>query len=68
MFDKMLVEIKAPLNVMRFDDSAYRVLGDNLLALTAERDLILDSGSYGERSTASARLPGGLVKDFALTL
>ena len=61
-------EIKAPLNVMRFDDSAYRVLGDNLLALTAERDLILDSGSYGERSTASARLPGGLVKDFALTL
>ena len=61
-------EIKAPLNVMRFDDSAYRVLGDNLLGLTAERDLILDAGSYGERSTGSARLPGGLVKDFALTL
>jgi predicted Zn-dependent protease len=60
--------IKAPLNVMRFDDSAYRVLGENLLALTAERELILDSGSYGERSTGSARLPGGLVKDFALTL
>ncbi len=61
-------EIIAPLNVMRFDDSAYRVLGENLLALTAERDLILDSSSYGERSTGSARLPGGLVKDFALTL
>ena len=61
-------EIKAPLNVMRFDDSAYRVLGENLLALTAERELILDSGTYGERSTGSARLPGGLVKDFALTL
>lgn len=60
--------IIAPLNVMRFDDSAYRVLGDNLLALTAERDLILDSASYAERSTGSARLPGGLVKDFALTL
>jgi predicted Zn-dependent protease len=61
-------EIQAPLNVMRFDDSAYRVLGENLLALTAERDLILDSGSYGGRSTGSARLPGALVKDFALTL
>mgnify|MGYP001615086835 CR=1 FL=1 len=61
-------EIKAPLNVMRFDDSAYRVLGENLIALTAERDWILDSGSYGERSTGSARLPGALVKDFALTL
>ena len=61
-------EIKAPLNVMRFDDSAYRLLGDNLLGLTEERDLILDSGSYGERSTGSARMPGGLVKDFQLTL
>ncbi|HEX9392491.1 MAG TPA: metallopeptidase TldD-related protein [Usitatibacteraceae bacterium] len=61
-------EIQAPLNVMRFDDSAYRVLGDNLLGLTAERDWILDASSYGERSTASARLPGALVNDFALTL
>lgn len=61
-------EIQAPLNVMRFDDSAYRLLGDNLLGLTAEREFILDSASYGERSTASARLPGALVKDFALTL
>ena len=61
-------EIKAPLDVMRFDDSAYRVLGENLVALTAERDWILDSGSYSERSTGSARLPGALVKDFALTL
>ena len=61
-------EIQAPLNVMRFDDSAYRLLGSNLLGLTAERDLILDSASYGERSTGSARLPGALVKDFALTL
>ncbi len=61
-------EIQAPLNVMRFDDSAYRLLGDNLLGLTAERDWILDSASYGERSTGSARLPGALVKDFSLTL
>ena len=61
-------EIQAPLNVMRFDDSAYRLLGNNLLGLTVERDWILDSASYGERSTCSARLPGALVKDFALTL
>ncbi len=61
-------EIKAPLNVMRFDDSAYRVLGENLVDFTTERDWILDSSSYGERSTGSARLPGALVNDFALTL
>ena len=61
-------EIQAPLNVMRFDDSAYRLLGENLLGLTEDRDLILDSASYEERSTGSVRLPGALVKDFALTL
>ena len=53
---------------MRFDDSAYRVLGENLVDLTQERDWILDSASYGERSTGSARLPGALVNNFSLTL
>ena len=61
-------EIVAPLNVMRFDDSAYRVLGSNLVGLTAQRDWLMDSGSYSERSTGSARLPGALVNDFSLTL
>ena len=61
-------EIVAPLNVMRFDDSAYRVLGSNLIGLTAQRDWLMDSGSYSERSTGSARLPGALVNDFSLTL
>ena len=61
-------EIKAPLNVMRFDESLYRLLGDNLLSLTAERELLLDSSTYQERSTASALLPGALVKDFTFVL
>jgi predicted Zn-dependent protease len=60
--------IRAPLNVMRFDDTAYRILGDNLEALTRERDLIPDADTYGERSTVSMRTPGALVRDFALTL
>lgn len=61
-------EIKAPLNVMRFDDSAYRMLGENLEGLTAECELQPSSDSYGERSVLSTRLPGALVRDFALTL
>ena len=60
--------IRAPLNVMRFDDTAYRILGDNLEALTRERDLVPDDNTYGERSTVSMRTPGALVRDFALTL
>jgi predicted Zn-dependent protease len=61
-------EIQAPLNVMRFDETAYRVLGENLVGLTAERDLILDPGTYAGRHTNSGRVPGALVEDFAFTL
>lgn len=61
-------EIRAPLNVMRFDETIYRMLGENLVGLTAERDLILDPHTYLSRSTRSGRLPGALVEDFTLTL
>lgn len=58
----------APLNVMRFDDTMYRVLGDSLVDLTAERDVLLDADTYSARSTSSATLPGALVDGFRFTL
>ena len=61
-------EIKAPVKVMRFDDSLFRLLGENLISLTNERELLVDSESYGHRGTNSMRLPGALVKDFNFTL
>ena len=61
-------EIVAPVNVMRFDESLYRMFGENLEGLTQERDYIIDPSSYGVRSTQSWRLPGALVNDFTLTL
>jgi predicted Zn-dependent protease len=60
--------IQCPVNVMRFDETAYRMLGDRLVGLTAERDWILDPYSYHARSTSSALVPGALVDDFTLTL
>lgn len=60
--------IQAPLNVMRFDETLYRLLGDKLSALTAERAFILDPSTYGARSTASSRVPGAIVEDFTFTL
>jgi hypothetical protein len=53
---------------MRFDETLYRMLGEKLLALTAERELILDPSTYGARSTASSRMPGAIVDDFTFTL
>ena len=61
-------EIQAPLNVMRFDETVYRMLGKNLDGFTHERDWILDPDTYFWRSTASGRMPGALVEDFPFTL
>jgi predicted Zn-dependent protease len=58
----------APVNVMRFDESIYHILGDCLEGLTREHEHILDAGSYEWRSAVSARLPGALVNDFTFTL
>ena len=61
-------QIVAPLNVMRFDETIYRILGENLIGLTKHRDLLPSSQTYGSRSTGSMRLPGALVDDFTFTL
>jgi predicted Zn-dependent protease len=60
--------IVAPVNVMRFDDSIYHLLGDRLEALTSERELLLDPDTYGGRSQRSALLPGVLIDGMDFTL
>ncbi len=60
--------IVAPVNVMRFDDSLYHLLGDRLDGLTAERDLILSPQTYEGRGTDSYLLPGLLVSGIELAL
>jgi predicted Zn-dependent protease len=60
--------IVAPVNVMRFDDSIYRMLGENLVDLTSERELLPDASTYEERSTGSSRLPGALLRALRFTL
>jgi predicted Zn-dependent protease len=60
--------VVAPVDVLRFDDTLYRMLGTNLVALTAEPELILDSSTYGARSLASTRTPGALLREMTFTL
>ncbi|WP_085723929.1 TldD/PmbA family protein [Pseudomonas sp. R37(2017)] len=61
-------EIQAPVSTMRFDDSAFSLLGSQLEALTEERELLLSASTYSQRATASALLPGALVSQLTLTL
>jgi predicted Zn-dependent protease len=70
-FATFLVEggrIVAPLAVMRFDDSLYRILGDALEALTRETELIADAGTYEHRSVRASRVPGALVRGMRFVL
>lgn len=61
-------EVVAPVDVMRFDETAYRIFGECLVGLTKQRDFLPDAGSYEKRSTLSARTPGALVDGFTFTL
>jgi predicted Zn-dependent protease len=61
-------EIIAPLNVMRFDETLYRMFGEQLVGLTSERELLLDPSTYERRSTQSARVPGAIINSFTFTL
>jgi len=60
--------VVAPVNVLRFDDTIYRMLGDNLEALTAERELLLEANTYGSRELSSVTLPGALLSELNFTL
>ncbi|HLS86887.1 MAG TPA: metallopeptidase TldD-related protein, partial [Burkholderiales bacterium] len=60
--------IVAPAAPMRFDDSLYRILGENLEALTRNRELRLSTSTYGERSTDAMLLPGALLAGLRFTL
>ncbi|MBD3236008.1 MAG: TldE/PmbA family protein [Candidatus Eisenbacteria bacterium] len=61
-------KVVAPLNVMRFDESVYRMLGENLIGLTQEREMLISSETYMGRSCESMRLPGALIDNFSFTL
>ena len=61
-------EIVAPVNVMRFDDTVYNMLGSKLKGLTSESEFIFDNSTYGERSSGSVRLPGALLDSMRFTL
>lgn len=61
-------EIVAPVNVLRFDDTVYNMLGSELRGLTSEPEFVFDNSTYGHRSTDSVRLPGALLESMRFTL
>lgn len=61
-------KIVAPLNVMRWDDSLFRMIGTQLEALTEKPEWILNNSTYDHRSVQTSRVPGALLAGMAFTL
>ena len=61
-------EYQGPINTMRFDETVYNIFGDKLIGLTDNKQLLIDSSTYEERSTHSSTIPGAIVEDFKMTL
>ncbi|HEX4338730.1 MAG TPA: metallopeptidase TldD-related protein [Polyangiaceae bacterium] len=60
--------VVAPLDVMRFDDGLFRMLGENLVDLTASRLFRVSPNTYGARSVETTRVPGALLSELLFTL
>jgi predicted Zn-dependent protease len=61
-------EIVAPIENLRFDDSIYEFLNDNLESFTDFQEFIPATDTYGSRSLGGIAVPGMLVSSFTFTL
>lgn len=61
-------EVVAPIENLRFDDSIYEFLSENLEAFTDFQEFIPETGTYDNRSLGGMSVPGMLVKSFTFTL
>ncbi|RXJ69049.1 hypothetical protein CS022_23950 [Veronia nyctiphanis] len=61
-------EIIAPINVMRFDDTLYRLFGSELEALTQESEPFAIPWQLNQRPRGGYKSPGALVKSMRFTL
>lgn len=59
--------IQAPINVMRFDQSLYEILGEKLVNLTQDAECLASTDTYYRRSSSSMTLPGIVVDGFNLS-
>lgn len=61
-------EIVGPIKDLRFDESLYRIFGQELEALTQEQTLNPLISTYLQREIGGKKTPGALLKHFSYTL
>ncbi len=58
----------APIENLRWDDTIFRLFGENCLSFTQEREFIPEVGTYGMRHLGGMKAPGLLLKEMNFTL
>jgi predicted Zn-dependent protease len=61
-------EAVAPVEAMRFDDSLYRILGEQLEALTTDRQRMPNADTYDGRALGGIVAPGALISALRFVL
>lgn len=61
-------EIVGPIQDLRFDESIYNIFGDNLVELTKESSVFVNTLTYLKRELGAFKTPGALIKNFNFTL
>lgn len=61
-------EIVAPIADLRFDESLYDCLGENLEAVTEFQEIDPMVSTYDSRALGGKKVPGLMIKDFKFTL
>ena len=61
-------EIVAPIQDLRFDETLYKLWGENLLALTDFTEIAVNTDTYFERGPGGGSCPGMLIDKVNFTL
>ena len=61
-------EIVSPIQDLRFDDSLYDFLGENLEAVTTQQSFVPNVDTYDVRGLGGTFTPGMLMRHFTFTL
>lgn len=61
-------EIVGPIQDLRFDESLFHIFGDDLVDLTKESSVYVNTMTYLKRELGAFKTPGALIKNFNFTL